>query len=205
MADSSYIDAFLEGCFAYGFEGGPVFSTQIVELQNGRERRNAKWAEQKHRYSGQFMNIKLEQYQKIKNMHLVAKGQLRSFKIIDPLDNKAVNQTFGEGDGLTKKFQLSKTSSIAGINYTRGIYGVIENDNFEVRVNGDVVTNYTVDTKRGTVEFDEPPADNAIINWSGDFYVWVRFEQDELPFTLDNPNLTNGTVAMIEVPPPVEV
>lgn len=200
---TSHIDEFLDPCFAYGFEGGPQFNTNIVELQNGREKRNATWAQQKHRYSGSFLNITKESYMKVKAMHLVAKGRLRAFKLIDPLDNTADNQAFAQGDGVEKDFQLSKTSTIAGISYTRGIYGVVFNDTFEIRVNGVVVpTGYTVDTQRGIVSFDTPPADESVITWSGNFFVWVRFDDDYLPFTLDNPDRTNSTVTMIEVPPP---
>lgn len=199
-----YIDEFLDGCFAYGFEGGPVFNTQIIELQNGREKRNATWAEHKHRYNGSFLNIKTEQYRKIKQMHLVARGRLNAFKIIDPLDNYALNQNFAQANGTATKFQLSSTSSIAGVSYTRGVYGIIPNDKFKIYVNDVVVDNYTVDTKRGTVVFDTAPPVGAILKWSGNFFVWVRFEQDDLPFSLDNPNMTNGAVTMLEVPPPKE-
>lgn len=204
MTDNSYIDEFLDGCFAYGFEGGPVFNTQIIELQNGREKRNAMWAEHKHKYNGSFLNIKTEQYRKIKQMHLVARGRLKAFKIIDPLDNFAVNQNFAQGNGVNNKFQLSTTSSIAGVSYTRGVYGIIANNNFKILVNNILVDNYTVDTKRGTITFNNPPEEGSILTWSGNFFIWVRFEQDDLPFTLDNPNLTNGAVTLIEVPPPRE-
>lgn len=205
---ANYIDKFLDECFAYGFEGGPVFNTQIVQLQSGREKRNALWSQQKHRYTATFLNITQEAYKQIKNMHLVARGQLYSFKMIDPLDSFSDNQVFGQGNGTQKTFQLSTTSNMGGVSYTRGIYGIVTDDageledSFEITVNNVATSSYTVDPLRGTIEFDTAPANGTILRWSGRFFVWVRFEQDELPFTLDNPNRTNGQVTLYEVAPP---
>lgn len=202
----AYINAHLAPCPGYGWEGGPEFRTQIVELQNGRERRNAEWSQAKHRYSAPFMNISKEAYRQIKEMHLVCRGQLHCFKFRDTLDNSASQEFFAVGDGVTTSFQLSKTSSIGGVGYTRGVYAIDNLRPFLITVNGDEVEGYTVDTDRGLVLFEDPPAPGDVLRWSGGFDVWVRFSEDYLPFTLDNPNAVNGSVNLIEVaPPPPEV
>lgn len=200
----AYINQFLEGCFGYGFEGGPQFNTQIVELQNGREKRNATWAQQKHKYTGSFNNISNDDYKLIKRMHFVARGRLHAFKIVDPLDNFADNEIFGQGNGVKTEYQLITTSEYDDYFYTRGIYGVIVDDEFEVRINGVIATGYTVDTERGKIAFDVAPVLLAELTWTGNFFVWVRFDDDHLPFTLDNPNATNGVINLIEVAPPPE-
>lgn len=198
----SYINDYLEECFAYGFEGGPEFRTQIVELQNGRERRNSVWSQQKHKYTASFQNLEAEQYKNIKQMHVVARGMAKAFKIIDHLDYEADNDVFGEGDGVQRIFQLSRTSTIAGVSYTRQIFGVVENDNFFLTINNVINEDYEIDYLRGTITFTTPPIQGAILRWSGNFFVWVRFNQDDLPFTLDAPNARNGQVSFIEVAPP---
>jgi len=202
----AHINEYLEGCFAYDFEGGPQFNTQIVELQNGREKRNATWAQQKHKYSASFNNISHAQYKLIKKMHMVARGRLHAFKITDPLDSYADNEVFGQGNGTDKTFQLITTVDYDGYYYTRGIYGVVVDSSFDVTVNGVSASGYTIDTERGTVTFTTAPASLAELRWSGNFFVWVRFDDDYLPFTLDNPDATNGSINLIEVapPPPVE-
>lgn len=203
----SYVDQFLNQCVSYGFEGGPTFNTQIVDIQSGREKRNAMWSQQKHKYSASFLNISKDEYKSIKQMHLVCMGRLRSFKFIDPMDNEAVNQVIGSGNGVQREFQFSTTSVIADVPYTRGIYGLILNEDFSVSINN-VIQNpntYIVDDLRGTILFNSAPANNSIVRWSGNFFVWVRFEQDDLPFSIDNINAMNGQINLIEVPPPAKI
>lgn len=196
-----YIKETLAPCPGFGWEGGAEFKTQIVELMNGREKRNAEWSQARHRYSAPFNNISKEAYREIKQMHVVCRGQLHAFLFHDVLDDRAEMEVFGIGDGVRTQFQLTKTSTVAGVSYTRAVYAP-DYSTFEVRVAGAVTTAYTLDEARGVITFDAPPADSALLRWSGNFFVWVRFAEDYLPFTLDNPNATNGIVNLIEVPPP---
>ena len=202
----AHLNAYLNDCIAYGFEGGPNFATQIIQLQNGREKRNALWAQAKHRYSASFLNISSEAYKELKRLHLVCRGQLHAFRFNDPLDNHVEDiENFAQGDGTTRSFQLSKTSVIDGVSYTRGIYAPIDNDDFEVYINNVLTNQYTLDADRGIITFTgtNAPQIGDVIGWRGYFDVWVRFEQDDLPFTLDGPNARNGQVNLVEVAPPL--
>lgn len=196
-----YLDAYLTPCAAYGWEGGPEFKTQIVEMPTGRERRNAEWQQPRHRYTARFLNISKLAYRSIKQMHLVCRGQLHAFRFRDELDYQAEDEPFSVGDGTTVLFQLSKVSVIDGIEYAREVYALASVPVIEV--NGTPTTAFTVDMERGTIEFNSAPANGSVISWTGEFDIWVRFNQDYLPFSLDNPNATNGAVDLIEVPPPV--
>lgn len=197
----AHLQTTLAQCAGYGWQGGPEFKTQIVELQSGRERRNAMWAQARHRYTAPFLNISKQAYRGIKQLHLVCRGQLHAFQFRDELDYEADQEVFAIGDGTTKVFQLSKTSLLDGVQYTRNVYAL---DGIPViRADGVVVSSgITVDLLRGTVSFDVAPADGSVLDWTGDFFVWVRFTQDFLPFTLDNINATNGSVDLLEVAPP---
>lgn len=195
----AHLDAYLQPCPGYGWQGGPEFKTQIVELQSGRERRNAMWAEARHRYAAPFVNISKDAYREIKKMHLVARGQLHAFRFRDELDYTADQEVFAVADGVQTVFQLAKVSSIDGVSYTRNVYAPVS----AVVITQDfAVVSPTIDYDRGTVTFAVAPPDGAILRWTGDFDVWVRFNQDYLPFTIDNLNATNGSVDLIEVPPP---
>lgn len=199
---NGYLDYVFDVCPGYGFEGGPTFSTQIVDLQSGREKRNAMWAKAKHRYSAPFVNISKDAYKEIKKLHLVCRGKLNAFKMIDPLDDEAINEVIGVGNGVLKEFQLQKVSAIDGISYVRNIFAIVDSNDLDVYKNTAIATGYILDKDRGTIVFDVAPASGVVIKWSGKFAVWVRFDQDELPFTLDNPNRTNGEVTFVEVAPP---
>ena len=95
----AYLKAFVRPCATYGWTGGAEFKTRIVELANGRERRNADWQQPRHRYTIAFMNISREAYREIKSMQMVARGMTHAFLHRDALDFQAVNELFGVGDG----------------------------------------------------------------------------------------------------------
>lgn len=201
MAD--YLDAYIDQCPAYGWSGGPNFQTTIVTMRNGRERRNAEWADARHRFTMPFNNIPQGGYTGIKQMHLVARGRLSAFKFRDELDYTADGVVFGEGDGSETVFQLRKVSVIDGVSYIRNTY-VIQ-PGAVILVNGSPAT-HTVDMDRGLVTFSAAPANGATLSGSWEFGLWVRFDQDDLPFSIDSRNAEtphiNGAVSLIEVPPP---
>ena len=195
----AYIDDTLGVCPGFGWQGGPEFKTQIVELQSGREKRNGMWSQGRHRFAAPFLNISKEAYREVKKLHLVCRGQLHAFKFKDELDFEADNEVFGTGDGVRTVFQLSKVSAIDGVAYAREVYAPA--DPVVITADG-ILALPTVDYRRGTVTFAVAPAAGVVLRWTGNFFVWVRFTQDFLPFTLDNPNATNGSIDLIEVAPP---
>lgn len=199
----AHLDAYLGPCPGFGWQGGPEFSTQIVDLASGRERRNALWAQARHKFEAPFRNIKRDAYRRIKQMHLTCHGRLHAFRFRDELDHAAHDDVFAVGDGVATVFQLAKVSTIDGISYTRNCFAIKSASVLA----GDDPADPVIDMLRGTVTFAEPPAVGVELAWSGEFDVWVRFDQDYLPFSLDNANargdkFINGSVTLIEVPPP---
>lgn len=208
-----HLRAFIDACEAFGWTGGQEFNTRIVALLNGRERRNANWAQGRHRYTVPFQNLKRAQYRAVRQMHEVCRGMEHAFLYFDPSAHEADNDVFAIGDGAASEFQLSTLSAIDGVSYQRLVRALyVPGDNGEaiesvivVTVNG-VPTAVTPDYDRGTVLFAAPPAADTILRWSGEFSVWVRFNNDWLPFSIDNKSedefVHNGTVELIEVPEP---
>lgn len=198
-SSSAYINAYIEQCGAYGWQGGPEFRTRIVEMRNGRERRNAEWARARHSYTVPYMNIQPDGYAAVKQMHYVCMGQLRAFKFKDELDYQLDNEVFGTGNGVTTVFQLLKQSTLDGVTYQREIY-VIE-PGMVITVNGTPVSP-VIDPDRGTITISPAPSNGAVLRATGEFGVWVRFNQDNLPFSIDDLRAINGSISVIEVPPP---
>lgn len=199
----SHLDAYLEPCATYGWDGGPTFKTEIVELTNGNEYRNAEWAEPRHAYSAPFMNISKESYRAIKRMFLVCRGMLHSFRFKDELDYQADNEIFGVGDASEATFQLNKVSTEDGVDYQRNIYALRGVP--VITVNGTPTSAFSYNLRTGQIEFDVAPGMGAVLRWTGEFDIWVRFNSDVMRFSLDNPDATNGTVELIEVPAPNEL
>lgn len=195
----SYIDTFIPACGGYGWQGGPEFKTLIVEMRNGWERRNAEIANARHSFNIPYNNISPEDYAAIKQLHLIARGRLHNFKFIDELDSEADNEPFATGNGVQTVFQLRKLSAIDGVSYSRNVY---------VPLSGVVITNNgsvaapTIDYDRGLVTFSSAPANGNVLRWTGRFALWVRFNQDDLPFSIDNLRVRSGQVSIIEDKPP---
>jgi uncharacterized protein (TIGR02217 family) len=195
----AYLDAYLDPEATYGWQGGPTYQTRIKEMRNGRERRNAERASPRHAFDISFENIDRAAYRAVKQLHGLCRGMLHCFKFRDELDFEAVNEVFGQGDGSTTVFQLRKISAMDGVTYTRDCYVIPK---ASITVNGSPVSSPTIDARRGLVTFTVPPAGGTILRWSGEFDVWVRFNQDDLPFSIPAYELATGSVGLLEVPPP---
>lgn len=207
-----YIHGFLRPCAGYGWTGGAEFQTRIVEMANGRERRNANWSQPRHRYNAPFLNISKEAYNQLYSMFMVAHAQVHAFLFRDELTNVAVNELFGVGDGVRVEWPLTMLFTEDGRNFQREVYALYSPlPNGDAQAETPVITKdftptaaFTVDHERGKVIFDVAPTAGQVLRWSGSFAIWVRFAQDYLPFSLDNINATNGSIDVVEVPPPDE-
>lgn len=211
----SHLFAFIPACEAYGWQGGPEFKTTITALRNGRERRNAEWSQPTYRFTLPFLNIDQESYAGILNHFLACHGQLNAFLYRNRLDAVAADEVFAVADGTKAAFQLQKISTVDGVVmrrdvtalYVPGANGVAVGATVAVTVNGSPAAP-TIDPQTGIVTFDAAPSAGAILRWSGQYAHWVRFAQDWLPFSIDNRSgdsyVQNGTIDLIEVPPPLE-
>ena len=129
------------------------------------------------------------------------RGRTHTFLHRDWGDFTATDEPFGTGDGTTTLFYLSKVSTVdGGGSYTR----MIDKPDAGVTVKVDgAVTAAAVSQLDGSVAFSAAPASGAVLTWSGEFFVHVRFDMDYLPFSLDDKNsggfVTNGSVDLIEV------
>lgn len=211
----SYLKTYIPACEGYGWTGGGEFNTRIEVLLNGRERRNGNWDQGRYKYTIPFLNLTDDGYQSVRKVHYVARGMLHAFLYFDPRDNDAVNEVFAIADG-SLEYPLSKASTLDGVTYQRQINalytpnadGTASQATPIITANGTPIA-VTVDYERGLISPNSPPTPGAILRWSGSFSVWVRFNSDWLPFSIDNRNQRsaahNGAIELIELPGPVEV
>ena len=191
----------LEPTPAYGFVGGPEFHTSMYSLQSGQERRNADWSQARHKYSAPYRNITEDAYLQLRQLFLVCRGRNKSFLFREWLDYKTTTQAIGTGDGATKTFQLITTVTLGAYSYTR-IITKPEVATVVCSVDGSPVTVDGIDAETGIATLAVAPAQDAVVTWTGQYYVPVRFDNDYLPFSLDNRNpstaIINGTIDLIE-------
>lgn len=199
----------IEECPGFGWQGGPEFDTLIRPLQSsGRNRRKARRAVVIHRYVIPYQNIPVAAYINIKRMHMAMWGSLHTFLHHDELDDTADNEQFGVGDGTTTVFQLKKTYDPGGgatYDWTitkPDVSGALGGGPVVIFIDGAPYA-ASVNALTGEVDFGSSPPDvGEVLTWSGMHYVCVRFNQDDLPFSIDNKSghafITNGSFGLIE-------
>lgn len=204
----------IEQCPGFGWQGGPEFDTLILPMESGRNRRKVRRPVALHRYVCPFNNIPVTAARAIKRIHMAMRGAAHTFLHIDWLDFEAEDEEFGVGDGTTTVFQLKKTYDPGGgATYERDITkpdttgAIVDNAgntaSLVIKKGGVVAgSGYTVSATTGEVTFSVAPTVGQVLTWSGRHYVCVRFNRDDLPFSIDNVSgtayITNGSLELIE-------
>lgn len=164
------------------------YKTGITMTGGGGEQRVIEWDEGLINFNAVHGVRSLKDLQTLNRFHRARKGRGRAFLVRDLLDYEATQELFGVGDGATTEFQLIKTYSDAD-EYGNGAADVRRITRPEVGavivfVNGvplaegvDYVCNYT----NGKIQFVVIPVLDALLTWSGQFFVPVRFTEDKLP------------------------
>lgn len=194
------IDVELDICPAYGWQAMPEFNTLIKQTRDGRETRRALWGMVKHRYALPFQNITDDAYlMHLKSLFLAARGMEESFLAKDFSDYRAENAVFGVGDGAETEFDLLLPYTFGVAGYSRRIMYPVD----PVFRAGGVPVAATFDPVTKRVVFDVAPDPAAILTWSGEFRVPVRFASDAFAMTIDNRSgdnyVMNGSVELLEV------
>lgn len=194
------IDAELDLCPSFGWQGGPEFATRIVPLKNGHERRNANWAQMRHHFTLPFQNITDSDYLlELKAVFLAAQGMAESFLAKDHSDYLATNESLGVAPSGSTAVQLIKTYTFGPATFTRTITKPVT---VAVKQNG-VAKPGTFDSTTGLFTPSTAWSAGQPLTWTGEFRVPVRFASDLLQMSIDARNsdgtILNGSVELIEV------
>lgn len=186
---------------AYGWQGGPEGDTEVVALRTRHERRNAVGSRMRHRYTLPFQNIHRESYLAyLKAAHLAMRGRLHSFLVKDWLDFAAEAESLGAAPAGTAAVQLVKTYAFGPASFQRLITKPVAG---AVVYQGGVAKAGALDTETGLFVPSTAWTEGAALTWSGEFRVPVRFDNDFLPFSIDNASggqhIVNGAVDLVEV------
>lgn len=177
--------------------GGPKRMTDIVNLTNGREQRNARWRSSRRVYDAGSGLRAVDDLYAVVSFFEARGGQLYGFRFRDPLDAKSCgpgetvspfDQQIGTGDGVTATFQLAKTYGDAGGAWRRDVSKPVSGT-VRVAVDGAELpgTGFACDVATGLVTIEEEfiPLSGAVVQAGFEFDVPVRFDTDRIDVNLE--------------------
>lgn len=195
-----YISAVLDEQVDYGFEGGPEYSNEVIDLENGFEYIDSAWQYPRHRYSARFGNIKDADRDYVISVFHACKGRRHYFMFKDWNDYLAEMEALAVEAGTSNVVQLYKTYSfgeaftirpIQALKAGCQVFDVTDHEN-PVAVDG----TFDLSTGEFTPANDwEADHDYA---WSGEFYVWVRFDADYNAMTINSWRANTASVELVE-------
>jgi uncharacterized protein (TIGR02217 family) len=192
-------------CPAFGWQGGPSGRTRIRTLRNQHERRNIESVLPRHSFILPFQNIRSDEYlEYLKAAHLAMYAMAHSFLVKDWLDYRVQDQTIGLAPAGSAPVQLVRTYVFGPASRTRVITKPVAGAViYQDAGSGPVPKAGTLDTLTGLFTPSTAWTEDALLSWTGEFRVPVRFNNDFLPFSIDNASggqhVVGGSVELIEV------
>lgn len=193
----------------FGSSGGPSFSTEIIVIDNGYERRNQNWSQARRVFDARTgVRSSADAATLLAFFHARA-GRARGFRLKDwsdftsAADNVSApaysDQTIGTGDGATTVFQLVKNYTSGGVTHQRTITKPTSGSVL-IGVNGaQALSGFSVDATAGLVTFATPPAAAQSITAGFSFDVPVRFDTDQLALTAENYAMYKADMPLVEI------
>jgi uncharacterized protein (TIGR02217 family) len=176
---------------SFGSLGGPERRTDVVQLSNGYEERNTPWAASRRRYDAGMGLRSMDDIEALIAFFEARQGQLFGFRWKDWTDYRSGapsrevafdDQEIGIGDGVLRRFQLSKTYVSGANSYVRAIRKPVAGS-VRVGLQGDEqieTIHFIVDAATGEVEFPVAPAVGERVTAGFEFDVPVRFDTDRI-------------------------
>lgn len=92
----------------------PLWSTEVLTTESGKEMRAAWWSYPRYRYTMAFnflrKDVNGDEFAALEGFFHRHRGQMDSFLFTDPEDNSVTGMPFGVGDGSKNAFQLQRTA-----------------------------------------------------------------------------------------------
>jgi uncharacterized protein (TIGR02217 family) len=163
------------------------FSTNVVTMLSGQERRNTDWADARLAYDVAPGVRSEAELATLIAFFRARRGAAIAFRFADPFDDSssgatgepaATDQAIGIGDGVTTDFALIKTYGAGAGAQVRRITRP-RNGSVLVAVDGVAAIGWSLGAM-GRITFETAPADGAEITAGFRFDVPVRFAEDRL-------------------------
>jgi uncharacterized protein (TIGR02217 family) len=193
----------------FGSQGGPAFSTEVIVIDGGFERRNQNWSQARRNYDARAGVRSAADAAMLLNFFHARAGRARGFRLKDWSDYSSASdgtsapfwsdQNIGIGDGSTVNFQLVKNYTSGAVTHTRTIVKPISGS-VSVGVNGvQLGSGFSVNLTTGLVTFATAPASGQSITAGFQFDVPVRFDTDQLALRTENYATYKADIPIVEV------
>lgn len=192
----SFVNARINECMAYGFTGGPEWSTLIIPMDNGREQRNGQWLYPRSRFSADYQNLGRDDQQTVLQFFHAMRGRLHCFRLKDWNDYQAINELQAPAIGTTNPMQLVKSYAVGSQVTTRIIQAPVSGTATLLRDGTPVAGTFDYETGLFT-----PDAEwlAGTYTASFEFDIWVRFDSDFNAFSIGSINAHSAAIDVIEV------
>lgn len=171
-----FLDVSFPNAVARGATGGPGFSTNVVTLGSGAERRNIHWADARGEWNiSTGIRTRVEMQAVIAHFYIV-KGRGYSFRFKDWNDFSAADVPMLEV--TPTEWQLVKRYNIGGFEHVRSITKPVQGT-VAIEIGGSPVVPASIDHLTGLVTFASAPGSAPTASF--EFDVPVRFDTDKLP------------------------
>jgi len=192
----------------FGSTGGPNFSTEIIVVANGFERRNQNWAQARRVFDARTGVRSSTDAATLLNFFHARAGRARGFRLKDWSDYSSnpdnisapaySDQVIGTGDGATVAFQLVKNYS-SGVTHARTIKKPVAGSVVIGLDGAPLGTGWSVDATTGVITFASAPAAGQTITAGFLFDVPVRFDTDYLSLSAENYAAYQADVPIVEI------
>lgn len=192
---SAFHDVRFPLALALDASGGPEWCNEVIGLLSGREKRNARQSASRRRYDVGTGLRSLDDMHVLVAFFEARRGNLHAFRLQDPFDWKscaagaspaASDQQIGVGNGISRRFALTKTYGVGDDAVVRPIL-LPQAGTLLVAVDGTALTGvqFGFDQDSGEVEIATPqtPANGAVVTAGYAFDVPVRFDIEHLPLS----------------------
>ncbi|MDR3425297.1 MAG: DUF2460 domain-containing protein [Alphaproteobacteria bacterium] len=193
----------------FGSKGGPNFSTEVVVIDSGYERRNQNWAQARRVFDAKTGVRSSADAAALLNFFHARAGRARGFRLKDWSDYSSAadnlsaptfsDQTIATGDGTTVTFQLVKNYSSGGVTHTRIIAKPVSGSVVIGLGGAALTTGWSVDPTTGLITFATAPASGQMITAGFLFDVPARFDTDYLSLSAENYVAYQADVPIVEI------
>lgn len=186
-----------------GTVGGPQFSTDVIIVRSGREKRNTNWSAARGRWELGERQLDIRELHALLGFFRARQGKSQGFRFKDWGDYKATHTaltvngvtTQGQlGDGTGGEgaaYQMNKIYTSGGTTVTRKI--TKPTGTISIYKNGVLqTTGYTLGSTTGIVTFSSAPGGGDTLLWGGEFDIAVRFDTDEFRSRFDVIRASDG-------------
>lgn len=179
-----FIEERLLDSVSFGTVYGESFKTDVVTMRNKSESRNMLWSESQGIFTLVFNAMLPEHRAEIMNVFRTCRGRGIGFRLKNWVDFKVEKQKIGVTTGTNDyvTLQLKTTFKSHGFETEKTIYKPVEGT---IKIfSGDEEIPFDLDYTTGKVTILDTKISD--IYWSGEYDIPVRFDSDEIHWSVDS-------------------